>query len=150
MKYKLNKLELPTTNHFKVNDLEIELNLPKIDNLLEYSIISNEKIIVKTTIKTNNLNTKIGLSFPKYLETNIIIPKNTIIEEPIKITKSLQEKVFPNKLIITCEESSSADFIIEYLTSDEIMVYFTVHDGIVDFSAKTRIERMDGDESNHT
>lgn len=118
MEYRLNKLETKTTNHFKINDFEIELEIPEVQNLLEYKIESNEQIIVETIIKNKPLKTKIGLTFPKYIETNITIPKNTVIKNPINITKLLQETIFPNKLNITCEESSIANFIIEYSTSD--------------------------------
>ena len=114
MKYRLNELETKTTNNFKINDLEIELNLPKVEDLNKYIIDTNENIKVESKIINKPLKTKIGLTFPKYLETVITIPKNTIIDESISITKEFQENTFPNKLSIICEESSSANFIIEY------------------------------------
>lgn len=123
MKYKLNELETKTTNNFKINNLEIELSLPQVEDLNEYIVNPNKNIKIETRIRNKSLKTKIGLTFSKYLETKIIIPKNTIIEEPINITKILQESIFPNKLIIICEESSLVNFIIEYKSNNKTFNY---------------------------
>lgn len=121
MKYRLNKLTPKTTNHFKVNDFEIDLEKPIIKEISNYQIDGKEleKIKFETTIKEKKLETKIGLDFPKYLEIKITVPENTILNEPIQLTHSFQkEELLPANIIIHYEKSSQANFIIKYESID--------------------------------
>lgn len=121
MKYRLNKLTPKTTNHFKINDFEIELEKPMVKEISNYHIEGKEleKIKVKTIIKTKKLETKIGLDFPKYLEIKITIPENVRIKDPIQLTHSFQkEELLPTNIIIHYEKSSEANFIIKYDSID--------------------------------
>ncbi len=116
MKYRLNTLTPKTTNHFKINDFEIELEKQKVKEISNYQIDGKEleKIKVKTTIKEEKLDTKIGLDFPKYLEIKITVPKNTVLNNPIQLTHSFQkEELLPTNIIIHYEKSSQANFIIK-------------------------------------
>ena len=117
MKVKLNQLTPLTTNSFKINDLEIDLNIPTIKNINEYIItgIDKDKIIINSKIQNKKLTSKIGLEFSKYLETTIIVPKNIIIDNPIELEYTFEkEEPFINQLNIILEENSKADFIIQY------------------------------------
>lgn len=121
MKYRLNRLIPKTTNNFKINDFEIELEKPIIKEISNYQIEGQEleKIKIETTIKTKKLETKIGLDFPKYLEIKIIVPENTSLNNPIKLTHPFQkEELLPTNIIINYEKSSQAYFIIQYNSID--------------------------------
>ena len=48
MIYRLNKLPIKTTNNFKINDLEIDLDIPNIDSFKDFKIDGNtEKIKIE-------------------------------------------------------------------------------------------------------
>lgn len=114
MKYILNKLQDKTTNNFKINDIELDLDLPVINEFTNYEI-SNNNLLIKQEIKESKLTTKIGLEFTKYLELTITVPKYTEIKEPIFITHN-NDLISNIKFIF--EENSSANFIIKYTTTD--------------------------------
>ena len=84
-KYILNKLPVKTTNNFKINDLEIELDIPKLNNNNEYEITDIKDIIITKKIVNKKLTTKVGLEFNKYLDIKIVIPKNKVIDDTIYI-----------------------------------------------------------------
>lgn len=120
MKYRLNKLPVKTTNGFKINDLEIELDIPKINMLSEYDITDNKDIIINKKIVNKKLTTKIGLEFSKYLDINITIPKNIIINDSIFINYNFSEdEVLISKITINYEENSSCNFVINYKGNDK-------------------------------
>ena len=59
MKYRLNELPVKTTNNFKINDVEVELNLNELNIDKLYSILS---------IDGSNFN-----SFPQFYPTNSVL-----------------------------------------------------------------------------
>ena len=114
MKYILNKLQDKTTNNFKINNIELDLELPNIEEFTNYEI-SNNDLLIKQEIKENNLNTRIGLEFTKYLELTITVPEYTKIKEPVFITHN--NNLISNIKFIF-EENSKANFIIKNTTTD--------------------------------
>ena len=78
MKYLLNKLPVKTTNNFKINELEIDLELPTKYEFNNFDIKNGDGLEITQNIVDDNLSSKIGLSFSKYLEVNINVPKNYI------------------------------------------------------------------------
>ena len=119
MKYILNKLPVKTTNNFKINDLKVELDLPKKYDFNEYFITDNKDLIISKKIVNKKITSKIGLEFTKYLELNITIPKNKKIKEPIILSYDFKnDDTLINKINISYEENSSCDFIIIYKSLD--------------------------------
>ena len=114
MKYILNKLQDKTTNNFKINDIELDLELPTINELTNYEISTNNLLIKQEIIK-DNLTSKIGLEQQNYLQLTITVPKGEIIEEPVFLTHN--NNLISNIKFIF-EDNSSADFIIKYKTTD--------------------------------
>ena len=111
-KYILNKTPLRTTNGFKINDLEIELNVPVINDFKEYKF--SEEIGAKQEIK-NNFDSKIGLEHDKYLNVDIVIDKeyeNNII---IDCNDSLVSIIN-----ITFKKNSNANLIFRYKSDKEV------------------------------
>lgn len=62
MKYTLNKLKTKTTNNFKVNDITLDLEIPKFDNFKDYVITNNSKIKIATSQKEESITSNIGLT----------------------------------------------------------------------------------------
>ena len=75
MKYTLNKLKTKTTNNFKVNDITLDLEIPKFDNFKDYAITNNSNIKIDISLRKENITSSIGLTLDKYKEVNLTIPK---------------------------------------------------------------------------
>ncbi len=121
MKYKLNKLPVKTTNNFKVNDLEIDLEMPKISSFKDFSITGDtDKVKIDMCTKIEEIKTRIGLSFEKYLDVHITIPRNVTIKKPIIFTYDfMEDDVLIDKMTFDYEENAQADFIFIYKSVDE-------------------------------
>ena len=131
MKYRLNKLPVKTTNNFRINDLEIELDVPKINNLNEYEITNNSDLIINKKIVNKKLDTKIGLEFDKYLDINITIPKNISIDETIMINYGFsKDDVLISKITFNYEENSCCNFVINYGSLDSSMHFNHLYEKI--------------------
>ena len=114
MKYKLNELPVKTTNNFRINDLEIELDLNELNTNKLYSV---EGIEVKQEIKKDSINSRIGLTFNKYLEVLINVDK--VVKEPVVINYDFNNKdILISKIIINYQKNASCDFIIRYTSLD--------------------------------
>lgn len=121
MKYNLNKLPIKTTNNFKVNDLEIDLDLPRISSFKDFNIIGDtESIDLKISTKSKKIKSRIGLEFNNYLDVNINVLKNVSINEPIIFKYDFNKKdSLIDKISINFEENSSCDFIFIYNSLDK-------------------------------
>jgi len=114
MKYILNELNIKTTNGFKINNLEIDLDVICLNTNKFYSI---EGIEVSQKIKEDILSSKVGLDFPKYLELAITIDKK--YDKPIIINYDFNNNdSLISKIIFNYKENSTCDFIINYKSLD--------------------------------
>lgn len=121
MKYILNKLHEKTTNNFKINNLEIDLDIPNYKGFDELQIIGDSKLLkIEKNHKKEKLNTKIGLEIKEYEEIKITIPKNIKIDDPVIIDYAFKnDDSFYDKIIFNYEENSKCDFYITYISADE-------------------------------
>ena len=120
MKYTLNKLKSKTTNNFKVNDITLDLEIPKFNNFKDYVITNNSNIKIAISQKEESITSSIGLTLDKYKEVNLVIPKNIKIEAPIIFEYDFNDN---DNLVdyfnIIYEENSSANIIIIYRSLSE-------------------------------
>ena len=120
MKYTLNKLKTKTTNNFKVNDITLDLEIPKFNNFKDYVITNNSNIKIAISQKEESITSNIGLTLDKYKEVNLVIPKNIKIEAPIIFEYDFNDN---DNLVdyfnIIYEENSSANIIIIYRSLSE-------------------------------
>lgn len=121
MKYNLNKLPVKTTNNFKINDLEIDLEIPKIDNFNDFKIDGDiDKIKIKTCKSNKNVSSKLGLEFNEYLDINITVPKNVCLDKSIFFNYDfLNSNNLIDKITFNFEEYSSANFVFIYKSLDD-------------------------------
>lgn len=130
---KLNKLEPRTTNNFKINDIDLDINIPKYDTFKAYNIVSDEYDKLKVVINTieKELTNRIGLVYDKYYEVNITIPKDTKLNSPVIYTYSFDNNdVLIDNINIIYEENSSADFIFKYVSIDNGNHYHSLNTNI--------------------
>lgn len=120
MKYILNKLDdnIRTTNNFKINDISIDLDLPTTYDFHDFNI-SNEEIIIKKEIVSNALSSRIGLSFNKYLNVDIIIPKYKKLNDVLIEYNFNNNDCLISNFNIIFEEGSSCDLIFKFKSNDQ-------------------------------
>lgn len=121
MKYRLNSLPVKTTNNFQINDVLLDLEKPTGYSFHDFIIKGDtSKLKINTSIKEENIDSRIGLSFDKYYSIEIVVPKDVKISSPVYFTYLFSK----NDSLIDCiniiyEENSKADFIIQYISEDE-------------------------------
>jgi len=111
---KLNELRSKTTNGFKVNNLDIELDLNELNTDKLYSINGIE---VSQIIKNEEITSKVGLTYSKYLELTITVDK--VYDKPILVNYNFENNdSLVSKVIINYKKASSCDFIFNYKSLD--------------------------------
>lgn len=111
---KLNELRSKTTNGFKVNSLDIELDLYELNTDKQYLI---EGIEVSQKIKEDKVTSNVGLTYSKYLELTISVDK--VYDKPILVNYNFSNNDYlVSKVIINYEKDTKADFIFNYKSLD--------------------------------
>ena len=111
---KLNELRSKTTNGFKVNNLDIELDLNELNTDKLYDINGIE---VSQIIKNEEITSKVGLTYSKYLELTITVDKT--YDKPILVNYNFSNNDYLiSKIIINYKKNSSCDFIFNYKSLD--------------------------------
>ena len=111
---KLNELRSKTTNGFKVNNLDIDLDLKELNTDKYYEVNGIE---VSQSIKEDTITSNIGLTYSKYLELTISVDK--VYDKPILINYNFSnEDYLVSKVIINYKKNSKADFIFNYKSTD--------------------------------
>lgn len=115
MKYILNKTPLRTNEGYKLNDLKIDLDIPKITEFSNFST-NYDKI---NYFYSNSFSSDIGLNFDKNYKLDINITRSR--KEPIILEYNFsKEKILVNEISITLNENIACDFIIKYKSDYEI------------------------------
>ena len=111
---KLNELRSKTTNGFKVNNLDIDLDLKELNTDKYYEVNGIE---VSQSIKEDTITSNIGLTYSKYLELTISVDK--VYDKPILVNYTFSnEDYLVSKVIINYKKNSKADFIFNYKSTD--------------------------------
>ncbi len=111
---KLNSLRCKTTNGFKVNNLDIELDLNELNTDKLYIVNGIE---VSQIIKNEEITSKVGITYSKYLELTITVDKN--YDKPILVNYNFSNNDYlVSKVIINYKNNSYCDFIFNYNSLD--------------------------------
>ena len=111
---KLNELRSRTTNGFKVNNLDIELELNELNTDKLYEVNGIE---VSQIIKNEEITSKVGLTYSKYLELTITVDKT--YSNPVLVNYNFSNNDYlVSKVIINYKKNSSCDFIFNYKSLD--------------------------------
>ena len=122
MKYVLNETPVRTSNNYGINNINIDLELPKVKTFENATFeISSEDISFEIEEPKGKMSSKIGLNIDKNYSVTLTIPEYVKVKEPIRITFEFDEDNvnLVDDIKIVMEEGSSAKFIIEYLTEDK-------------------------------
>ena len=120
MKYCLNKLPVKTTNNFKINDLEVEFDIPNFQMNHEFEIQGDTSSLkIDKKFKKEKITSKIGLELEEFYEISITVPRDVCIEDPIMISYSFEnDESVISKFQFLYEENSSCNFILSLNSLD--------------------------------
>ena len=115
-KYILNETPVRTTNNYRINNLEIELDIPKLTKTNNYII--NQDIDIEYAEK-KGYNSKIGLEHNKYNSYTINIEKN--YKEPILFDYEFKKEnsVLIEEININMKEKKNANLIFRFKSKDK-------------------------------
>ncbi len=108
--YILNETPIRTSNNFQINDITLDLEIPKEYNFKELDILNLEDNKGTSTIK-KNFQSRIGLSLDEYLETKLEIKNDT--KKPIIINCDVNNFQV-NNIIINISKNTIAEIIIKF------------------------------------
>ena len=113
MEYILNEIPIKTTNSFNINNLKINLDIPKTFSNKEFIMKNIEDIEIEYS-KTNSFNSNIGLELKEASSLNINIKNN--ISKPIELVYEFNDDNLVDIININCLENIKANIIIKYIS----------------------------------
>ena len=120
MKYILNESKIKTTNGFKMNNINVDLEIPTNLEFHDFDVYNdNEKIIINSEIKNKKINSNIGLELQKYLNLEINVLKNSINKNITKLVYEFNNNNLIDKINIKLEENSNSDIVIVFKSINE-------------------------------
>ena len=123
MKYNLNKTPVTTTNNFKINDIELELDIP--NSLKNFSYKVSEYDQNNINIKLNlerELVTKIGLPYNDHYNLNINIADNYKTKTPLILEYNLDSDLIAN-INLNIGENCFINIIIKCFNKEKVLHY---------------------------
>ncbi|MBR3134411.1 MAG: SufD family Fe-S cluster assembly protein [Clostridia bacterium] len=128
-KYILNPTPIRTSVNYNINDIKLDLEIPKYKRFDNISIYTEELDKIEVDIEesySGKLTSKIGLEYNKYEKIVITIPKSIKIKNPIVLDYLFDEdnKYLVDNVEINMGENSSASFIIHYCDENNVNHYF--------------------------
>ena len=127
MMYVLNKTPVRTSNNYGINDISLDLELPKVKAFENATFeISSDEIELNIDAPEGSLNSKIGLKIDENYGVTLTVPKYVKVKKPIRVTFEFDENNLSlvDNIKIVMGEDSSARFIIEYLTENKNIEFF--------------------------
>ena len=109
----LNATPLRTSENYQINDLKITLDIPTAKEFNNIELKNTDKIVLKN-IENTLLSNKIGLELQTNYALNIIIPKNTKIDNNIELNFKLSQETLISKINLQYEQNSEANIIIKF------------------------------------
>lgn len=113
MKCVLNEIPVKTTNSFNINNLKIDLNIPKEFSYKEF-FISDDKDIEIEYSKSNNFNSRIGLNLKE--SQNIVINIKKSIKKPVEFVYMFDQDNLVDNIIVNCFKKVKANLIFKYVS----------------------------------
>ena len=116
MKYILNEIPVKTTNSFNINNLKIDLDIPKDFTTKEFITKNTQDIEIKYS-KSRDFNSNIGLTIPSALNIDINITKS--IKKPIEFIYEFTNDNLVDNININCKENVEANIIFKYISKKD-------------------------------
>lgn len=132
----LNKTQTRTSNNYGINEIKLKLDIPEIREFQNFTLISPEadKLIIasdetsqsKEGSNNEKMFSRIGLELKANHTTNITIPENTKINEPVILEFEFDDenRNLVDNVKITFKKNSEATIILKYKAEQNEEKYF--------------------------
>ena len=145
-KISLNPTPVRTSENYGINDIKLDLKIPKVKKFDNYTIISSEiEKLEIMDIKDNSndeLYSDIGLRIEKNLDVMIVVPEHARFKEPIIIEFEFDEDniVLADNIKVLYKKDAKADFIFKYKSlTDEKCFHYLKQTTLSNAGAKGKI-----------
>lgn len=154
--FDLNSTPVRTAKNFGINNIKLNLEIPKIREFNNCVIMSYESDRFEMSdlfigMSKNKLDTRIGLELNKNYGITLTVPEGTYIDNPIILEFDFDEEnsILIDNIKIVMEKSSKADFIFKYKTDEERCFHYLKQENILkeDSKCSITIANMIGNES---
>ena len=120
MKYILNETPVKTTNGFRINNIEVDLDIPVVNKTNIFNINTKEMNKIDINIDKNNdlLNSKIGLSVNKDYNLVIDIKDNEELKDNLEIEYHFNDEAIKlvSEIIINAGENTKGMITIRLIS----------------------------------
>ena len=114
MKYVLNPTPVRTANNFGINDITIDLKLPKTTNFDKMSIEDNKDLPIEINDDSIVLDNRIGLEIKSNKNIYINIPEGKVIKDTIRLLFKLESNTLIDNVIIDVGKNSKVKLLFAY------------------------------------
>ncbi len=122
-KYTLNQTPVRTARNFGINNIDLELDIPKVKEFDNAMIMSYEmdKIVVDNVGMGVELFSRIGLELNTNYTLNITVPEGIKLTKPVVINFDFDDdnSILIDSIKIIMEKDSKAEFILRYTGENE-------------------------------
>ena len=123
-KYTLNETPVKTTNGFKINNINVEFDIPTVDKFNIFNITTNEIKNLDINIdkpKNEELNSKIGLKNKLDYKISIKLDDYTELKDDVIIEYHLtdEEPKLTSLIDIKAGNNTKAHFIIKFISEEK-------------------------------
>ena len=123
MEYKINKTPLMTTNNFGINDIKLDLNIPRDLKNFNYKVNNYDKSKINISLNLGKeLESRIGLNIDVYYDLNIKVADNYRTNMPLIIEYNLDSDLI-SRININIGSNSNINIIIKLLNNNYTFNY---------------------------
>jgi len=123
MKYILNETPLKTTNGFRINNINVDLDIPVVNKTNIFNINTKEMNKIDISIDKNNdlLDSKIGLNTNKDYNLIINIPDNEELKDNLEIEYHFNDDAIKlvSEIIINAGENTKGTITIKLISDTD-------------------------------
>ena len=114
MKYVLNPTPVRTANNFGINDITLDLKIPKATEFTRMSVEDNKDVEIVITDKSETINNRIGLEIKSNKSIYIKVPEEKVIKDTVRLLFKLESNTLIDNVKIDIGKNSKVKLLFAY------------------------------------
>ena len=114
MKYVLNPTPVRTANNFEINDITIDLKIPKASSFTRMSVEDNKDLEIEINEKPSSIQNRIGLEIKSNKNIYIKVPEGKVIKDTVRLLFKLESNTLIDNVIIDVGKNSKVKLLFAY------------------------------------
>ena len=114
MKYVLNPTPVRTANNFGINDITIDLKIPKASAFTRMSVEDNKDLEIEINEKPISIQNRIGLEIKSNKNIHIKVPEGKVIKDTVRLLFKLESNTLIDNVIIDVGKNSKVKLLFAY------------------------------------